>query len=709
MMRLFLIFLLFFTSSLFFVLPSVWAGEFGANRQSPPANKTAPLVVTDEVEPSVDPEEVANRLQPSGAYYNQLDLHQPQFQIEVLNNNHHRQNGGIGNGEADSYYCSGRDERNDYRGIQDMSSLGVRSHEGTENRGDYQRLKITDKCRMEGCGPLVADGSYNELLIPTHATNCHSLGRRRFFDTGNIYESNIDFGITNPGPRRLAHNKWEGRNYINDRYGFIYGRYLLKKQGPESSSVTSVPWGLVQGYNTLDVPYSRDHLRWGYLCPEIWKVDGYRANPKLGYGWNSVGGSEPMEGERYDHYLELLRQAKDQLARGIAQGGFGSLYPRNGEDAESLTANEREMSEVVVTLWQILDEMVERIDRARCSDSSFACALQTARNILSGLPSINLHCGPVEGGLLVGYDKEENRLNLSRGVCADVLSKRATGSHAYYNTGGNWQDGHGFASYGVWLRNGGLFDRGWDVDAGYRVYDGGSIMKSQRWGSRPAEGYSPLIVAEIAHQLVHAHFQENLEVNGMEVWPSGSSVWEEQLATIARGVVYWNLCSLGYCPMGNQYEMTTESFIRTVEHSDPGNDSSRVVRTTNGTRYMYSHECRGYGGIFLGPLCNNLMVLGRLMVDKEVETARLYSLYHSFGPILDTPLMMTLDGEEEEFAFPEVTLTEMRILEDPIYTPHPIDPTRETGQNLQADPIFNRSPKTTDDSPKGTDSPGVRK
>ncbi|MBI2068097.1 MAG: DUF11 domain-containing protein [Deltaproteobacteria bacterium] len=625
---------------------SLVAGEYGANRNQQQFNQLSE----------------AGRTLANGNFtllgYNRIQ--KPQFSLEEVSAGDLIYNGGVGTGSGNSYFCSGEDEANEYRRLHPDLEINSQwnPNSGFEDYGQYKILRLVDHCRTgSGCGDLIPDGKTFLVGIPLHATNCHPLGRQ-FVRDGTGWGSSTNL-------RQRSDDAWQGRNYIDDGHFFTYGRYLINQLSENLSgaalrteaydelsvSITSGDVYSLGGIspNYLDLPYSSAHLQWGFTCSQAFRAGGYRKSLSLFPRGNSLTSKtvtvRQAEAERGLHYRTLLEYATNRLGHKINHGEYGVVRSRiEGDLKQGLSTEEREMREIVVNIWRILDEIIGDVEWEPCTGDF--CWIRAIAESLYG-PKIRIKRCAVARGSIVDYQHDEARICIKSEVFNDCQSKRTNNSHPFYNTGGVTQGSSCTPSYGEKV-DGGLYIRNWEVDRGYQLRDVGSHMGAIRGlsGYLPADGYSPVIVSLIAHQLVHAYFQRELDRNRMNGWPnSPESLWEEELAVMAQAIVFDLLRQMDY--VDSTFKMKKEEFTRSIQRETPGDTSTGVVDTTSGVRYFYPDECRGYGGIFLGPFCANMRNIHATLANQDnPELGRMMALFHSLAPIFDLPNKMTFNGVE---------------------------------------------------------------
>ncbi|MBI2981918.1 MAG: hypothetical protein HYY44_06460, partial [Deltaproteobacteria bacterium] len=541
---------------------------------------------------------------------------------------------------------------------------------------------INDRCQSEGvCGEILASDTCHLVGIPTHATNCHPWGVKKAWDA-TIYQNN---GGPSSPPSHSSHEGWQGRNFIDDDYGFLFSRYLMQPvpcsswlhyyDSPGSSAspgIGTVPDERFRSTSTdpyLDLPQSRQHLQWGFTCGVIAGQDGYK-NPLFHHGLPSAPTPYAMEGERKDHYKTLLALARNGLAEKIANGIYGELY------RASLDTNQKETREIVVTIWNILGKMLDRIP-GDCAGEGCSMLRFWVEALQGNV--VAMKCCQTAEGSLIEFQPEENRICLSHEICGDCQSKRASNSHPFYNIGPKETGDACRPSYGIMgaSTDGGLFESLYGTDRGHEIIveesteviepTSGSSgsgksgplirrdptiiqeehLRSRVGGRVPSDGYSPVIVSLLAHQLVHAYYLEKLEENRLVDWPlTPKAVDEEEIAVITQALVYDQLCELGYCP--NEFSMQKKEFIRSI--TETGGEVTSMIA---GMRFFYPNVCRGYNETFLGPFCANMFNISRtLAVEKNPTYARMLAGWHALGPTLGHPRLMTLNGVEMDFVLP---------------------------------------------------------
>ncbi|MBI2083469.1 MAG: hypothetical protein HYT76_07840 [Deltaproteobacteria bacterium] len=560
-------------------------------------------------------------------------------------------NGGLGNGGNESFYCSGQDEVMAYRRLLSLGRTGFSANNGEGNKGNYSLLWVNDGCRtQQECGGLPIDSKSYLLASPLFATNCHPLGRKGVWDD-TMFVNPPGGGMTSPLSQEFP--AWKERNKIDDQCGFLFGRYLVNQISgdvtPENAAGhldIAISGHLnhleASSPRSVDAPYDFQHLKWGFVCPQISALGKYQSNPLFRRTWGVSGVRGDVGDEWRGHHELLLRSAVSDLARAIAEGNFGDLSPDNGSSAE-----EREMADVIINVWNILKTMVDQVAWTPCS--GWSCAAQRYYYRLRGLPPrITVKsCDRMAWGSIVEYNHDDNKLCIQSDVAHDCHSKRSLGSAATYNVRGSF-DGHCYASYGTW-RDGGIYEREWETNTGYEIRDSGTGLIPRVSGEVPASGYSPMISSLIAHQLVHAYFQRVHDLGQMGGWPENrEALREEQLAVTAQAAVLFYLGYLQYAP--TDFELKKNNFV--LSYTTAGGSVQSVVE---GLRLLYPAECRGYGGIYLGPLCQNMRNIMRSLRQGRVEDSQLVAMLHSMAPLLPHPKKMTYNGEVRDFEIPATT------------------------------------------------------
>jgi hypothetical protein len=574
-----------------------------------------------------------------------------------------------------AYFCSGSDEVNAYRltrGVSQRSEYLQANDNTKKNMGTYHLLRIVDRCKTEGCGGgIEINNQCFAVALPKYATNCHPLYGRKAWDK-EIYTNYS-------GPNHFStldgsdHVGWQGRNYVDDGKGYLAGRMIVKKvscndlneENSErfiSSLAVNIPesssgWGMeahpmdysilfpTRNHHFIEAPYSLQHQVWGFTCPEISKIKGYKANPKYDTLWAHSGWDRELEDEAARTYKKFLKIARDQLARDIARDKYGKMYPNPFGTGSRQTATERETSEAVVNSWAILNWAMDKVDWP-CS--GFSCLSDFNPFVRSDMSL--MACRDMADASLVEYQDDENRLCIKPYISHDCHSKRPMEANPHFNVSGTHPDGNGncLLSYGLW-KAGGIYDRLYQQDKGKELYvvtlqpSGEKEIRARTARGLPADGYAPFMTARMAHQLCHAYFIREKDTNHMENWPSPEALWEEGLCVQAEAIVHTNLCSLGYCP--TNFDMKKTDFIRSLAYEAPAANVER------GVRFAYPHEYRGHDEIFLGSYLNNMTNIAKTLFAKKPQEARMMSILHAFVPILDPPKKMTVDGIASDFQF----------------------------------------------------------
>ncbi len=551
----------------------------------------------------------------------------------------------LGNGIASDYFCSGEDEAYAYSRHNQLRRLRSYAASGT-----YNSILQEDTCRtLGGCGEIEPDNKCFIFSLPTHATNCHPLGRKRVWDR-TLYENLGDTSAT--APRNASHESWQGRNYVQDQYGFLFGRYLINQvscPAPEASTSPVAPLMEVTipiysntqytplGYSRpfMDIPYSLNHLKWGFTCGILSQREAYHQKNRLFrtfWGGYTAGDGDPMDNEHKDHYKTLLAMANNRLCKKVGEGTFGNFnyaYP---------TTRMNEMKGIVVPVCQILREMIDRIP-GDCGDQGCS-TLRFWANALQG-KSVDLRKGGTANGTFIEFRPEQEAIFLESPVYNDCLSKRASNSSPTYNISGPIGGRCYRPSYAQWS-GGGLFENEFDSTRGFNLqYAGSGSSRTVNYlpgGLVSAKGYSPIVIARLAHELIHAWYLEE-KGKTLDGWPaSPEAINEEQIAVLGQALIYYYLCDLGFCP--KSFAMEKREFVRGHTASDG------AIR---GFRFLYANECRGYEGIFLGPFCNNMFTMAHFLISAparenrhEPEIARMLALWHANAPTLEPPAFRTV-------------------------------------------------------------------
>ena len=119
---------------------------------------------------------------PSGRYYNQI----PDPPVVYEGYEARIANWRFGNGAPNDFFCTGADEAQQRAGEGTILQSGA-----WPEKGDYQILKIEDRCRTVGCGNIPPDGKYLLWATPKYSSNCYPWGHGFSYDNGNIdFEKN---------------------------------------------------------------------------------------------------------------------------------------------------------------------------------------------------------------------------------------------------------------------------------------------------------------------------------------------------------------------------------------------------------------------------------------------------------------------------------------------------------------------------------------
>lgn len=576
-------------------------------------------------------------------------------------------NGGVGNGSNDSYFASGQDEASAYRIFQGRDGVGS-PNLGVFDRGTYRYVGCIDLCRQSNadgsfnCGEVTQDDKQFVIGFHTHAMDIHPWGGNRTY-RHRSYATDSSGGFSTR-PSGSDHEGWQARNTIPD---FLYSRLLLGQvTNPDWNDPTAVSLGRalaveLEGERTeqyrydrfskpfVDIPWTFDHLRWGFTCPQIAATDIYsKFNPQFqppeGQTTEAVRRvrPNPIEQERYEHYRTLLRHATRRL---------GAYLNEHREDFENtVDTNVKGLREIFVNAWHILRTTVSDSTswltyEPPCEDEisldRTACELRRAFGDLSRERrevrerEIQIFSCPAPHGTVVDYRAAERVICIDPSVAVDCLSKRASNAHPRYNIGDLPNGEHCHTSYGI--REGvGLYEN--TEQGGYQILAAGDHLEAEYIPGQTTQGYSPFIVAKIAHQLVHAYFQTTLREDRMENWPhTPESQYEETLATLTEFLVYTQLCKLGYCPL--DFGMRQEHYFKQVD------SEARVTDALPRVRFTYENTCRGFGGIFLGAYCSNALTTVRWLEEGGWEAARMMALLHSQAPMLQRPESCVVQGE----------------------------------------------------------------
>lgn len=560
----------------------------------------------------------------------------PQFRNELISRDTLIPNGGLGIGVG-SFFCGSGDETRSYNSLVG-GTASSNPNLGDENRGHYKIVRLTDQCRLEtGCGQLVPDNKSFLMGPPLYATNCHPLGRSHFGES----------------PVLVLSLEWNRRNLIDDDYGFLYGRYLFGQLESNTSELTTARNALsihtdrdhphqmgaaLTSVNHLDVPYSRQHQRWGFVCAEGCRANGYGPGSSVSCERFSSGSDGRVDNEFLTHHRILLENVIGRLGEMIANGNFG---------------DQREARETVVTIWNILQEMKDQTVWGHRSGFGMIADRVANRDKIE-----ISRCRNLPRDALMEYKAEEKKLCIRSTIAGDCQAKRAKGSRANHNVSGDWADGHCYASYGTW-RGGGLWERGWGTVQGYDVYpvtrtstnSSGrttteSYLQSSEGGWRPSDGHSPVISALMAHQWVHIFYQRRLHNNRMLLWPQDhEALLEEELAVMAQSIVLSILQDLDFAPIN--FGIEQQDFVSEVTAT-----AGRVTGGSSGTRVFFSNTPQGFGNVYLGPLFVNSRNIFELLKQRKVELARMLAVYHSMAHKLPYPDQMCLNGTCGAFNLP---------------------------------------------------------
>lgn len=636
------------------------------------------LLIFQLISSPSDPAAPQTGLVQMGRVFNQ----RPNDQIKILKLGPEQQilNGGIGDGLSGSYFCSGRDEANNYRFLNDLETLYDPNYgDSGNNLGTYQAVGFWDECQAGNeCHGITPDGNQLAVALPKYATNCVSGGKRAFFDA-EIYESNPpaeSSGII--APRFESHPDWENRNYID---GLLYGRYLFGElNNPDWSSPETVDVTLAMGvvftegagdvYSLggndqpyLDIPYSCEQLKWT-ACPQIARLGGYKVNPCFqetsgGSILSSTETSESLhvENERSYYYKASLQESIDRLAHWIVAGYYGPL------NEPPLTPKNQAMRDIVVTVYNILSQMVLQVDSTVYLDEfPTQMPFQNEKedtDILPGLDAlyvgaVELHCCDTAHDTIAEYQHENSRICIRPDVCRSCLTKRDSNDNPEYNVGPSDDGSACQVPPDVERLEDGLYEQSYGTRRGYELYDNDGSSVGGRIGFaglNSAEGPGPIVIAKIAHELVHAYFRLDLNQNQMKSWPHTSEAdWEERLAVIAEVSVYSNQCRMGNCPVN--YGMVETPFVCNYETSGGYLGTGPVTSATTCKRYGYPHACRDHNGNIL-PYCSNMLTVAHFLDWRKPNLTKLLAHFISNAPLLDPPELMTVNGTAMDFELSE--------------------------------------------------------
>ncbi|MBI2083622.1 MAG: DUF4215 domain-containing protein [Deltaproteobacteria bacterium] len=632
---------------------------------------------------------VATVFEPSGAFYNQIPS--PQFQIEEIDPADGAEHWVVANGligDGSGYFCSPyrsstyplTDEFNAYQDAMgervthpDHHSTGFRA-----NAGSYRLYRLTDHCRIEGCGAgvIVPDQQTFLLGIPQVAMSCYPIGKQEFY--GDIsYE---DLEARHDALDDSSRNNWW------DNSNFLFGRYLLKKLPVDevTSSLTLLDDEtelLPSGFNYFECPYSKEHLVHSFTCAELAKIDWYKKNnPRISWGTNS-GRDGEINQEARIFFKTLLTQAKDRIGAQIAdRTTFTDTYQTWG--GGGLTNLEREMAEIVINAYNILDDMTPRLVGANCS--GFVSCLAETAGIYTG-NKIRLKQGPVVRGAIVKYDDTEhdNQFIIRSDIAGDCQAKRALNSDARFNVSDC------IPSYGR-REDGGIVEDYFPDDPGVEIYDPAPAESGPHFlASRPAPavksapGYACLVAGKLAHQMIHAYFLRTLGHNRMESYPSPEALWEEEQANMTEALVIDALTALNYCPGPLTNTFQKEDFVRSTWTTRYGT-ATGVGGGNRGKRFYYPSPPVGYDGIFLGPFYTNMSNIAYALYSHDPESARNLALHHAICPILDPPSLMNNNGlSVVPFSLPEPA-------DSRSWTDHPINERNPPADQIGRDQQINR-------------------
>ncbi|MDO8494861.1 MAG: hypothetical protein Q7S68_05940 [Deltaproteobacteria bacterium] len=591
--------------------------------------------------------------------YNAILQHQPQFVFECVNNCEVRQvhNSGIGDGitttgsaptiggqalSQSTFFCGPDDEENVF-----LANTGGGTQNGLDSLGSYRFVKIRDRWREQ------RDGKAFYLGTPLLATNCARAGQKGVlsFDRWRPLSTATVRGDT-PVLRGVVKQSFQRRNFLEDSADFRYGRYLFKFMPADTfdpnafglvadpasfSSANNVYGGFFYEPTYFDCPYGRQQQRVGFLCGEMAGAQAYNDLNLPSANVSPLIPNAPIHPQQWNFYRDLLQQAVDLIGVRIDQNYWGRVRPRMGGQG-AWQENEREMSGIVVTIWEILKQM-----RGRMPTGPFGGAYERIAERVRGVSNIEGQCAATPTDTLVALDRTGSRPKLvfRKDLCIDTQAKR-TLSHPHFNVVADTsQPGISTTapSYGN-LSGGGIYDNLFTPNRGYRWVVSGSGATAQMQanpvdGKVASYGYGGLVVSMMAHQLCHLFYREQNIAFQLNSLQAGS---EEELCVMAQALVYQILSNLGHI---------RSTAIMTTEEYNPDSNPNAVNPNEDGfvgKRFYYRDEWKAMNNIVVAPLHEDMMGIAHNLKRRDHEMARMEAHLVSMCPFFTEPENASING-----------------------------------------------------------------
>lgn len=585
----------------------------------------------------------------------QLLGNQPQFNSECVNNCEVRQvhNSGIGDGitttgsaptidgqalSQSTFFCGSDDEENVF-----LDKTGGGTQNGLDALGSYRFMKIRDRWGEQRDGKAFYFGS------PIVATNCTRTGQKGAlsFDRWRPVSTPTVRGDT-ALLRGVVKQSFQRRNFLEDSANFRYGRYLFKFMpaasfdpnafgliaDPTASSSANDTYGaFFYEPSYFDCPYGRAQQRLGFLCGEMASAQAYTGLNLPSANVSPLLPNAPVHPQQWNFYRDLLKQAIDLIGVRIDQNYWGRVRPRMGGQG-AWQNNEREMSGIVVTIWEILKQM-----RDRMVPAPFGGLYQAMGAVARGHPNITGTCSNTPSDVLVARNGAQ--LIFRKDLCMDTQAKR-TLSHPHFNVVADTsQPGYTATapSYGT-LSGGGLYDNLFVPNRGYQWTVSGSeasaVMRANAVdGKVPSYGYGGLIVSFAAHQLCHLFYREQ-NISFQLDSPQANS--EEELCVMAQALVYQTLNSLGH--IRSAVTMTAEDYNPDSNPNAANPNEDGFV----GKRFYYRDDLRAMNNLVVAPLHEDMMGIAHNLKRRDHEMARMEAHLVSMCPFLPEPEYASING-----------------------------------------------------------------
>ncbi|MDO8518974.1 MAG: hypothetical protein Q7T11_02285, partial [Deltaproteobacteria bacterium] len=572
----------------------------------------------------------------------------PQFSAEPVQDGEviRAYNGGLGDGmtttgspmtiggtplSQETYFCNSQDEENSFLHLSGENTVNV-----LNAKGSFHFLKIRDRWREQ------RDNKALYLGAPLVATNCTRSGQRSTYDETHWRYTDSATPFRNFSDLRSAiRNHFRTRNFMEDNADFRYGRYLFKfidRQNfdPDNDfrlfgNPTLPPPGnnaydpFLFKPNYLDCSYGREQQRWGFLCGEMAAAGAYTDLHLPPAQVSPLIPNAPIHPQQWNFYKDLLKQAIDLIGVRIDQEYWGRVRPRFSLGGSAWEENEREMSGIIVTLWEILKQV-----QARMSTTP-----------PSGATRIVGHCANTPEGVLVALDRSGSnpKFAFRKDLCIDTQARR-TISHPYFNV---WADPNqpGITAlaptYGT-LVDGGLYETLF-TPSGYRwVLDQSGSSPQMRAnpidGNVPSNGYGALIVGFMAHQGCHLFYRER--GNSFQ-WGGPQASNEEDFCMMSQALIIQTLGDLGHLRNGT---MQSEEYNPDSNPNDTNPQEDGFV----GRHFYYADEQRAMNNIAVAPLHEDMMVIAHNLQQKDHETARMAAHLTALCPFFPEPQNACLNG-----------------------------------------------------------------